>query len=138
MSKVPSFRAFAGIAASAAIVCLLVRAGLDKLGPLSLICTLIATLSLVSALFPTSAARVPLTQLVPARCETLRLESFGITPREREFVLEYLAGKTMKEIAHDHGVSDSTVRNAFSSVYVKLGLSGGAQLSVLGACYKIE
>jgi DNA-binding CsgD family transcriptional regulator len=72
------------------------------------------------------------------RGDVLKLESFGLTAREREFVLEFLGGKTMKEIAIDHGVSFSTVRNALSSVYSKLELSGATELFALGARYRIE
>ncbi len=43
-----------------------------------------------------------------------------------------------EEIAFGHGISYFTIRNAFSSVYVKLRLSGSAEFFALGAYYRIE
>jgi DNA-binding CsgD family transcriptional regulator len=93
-----------------------------------LACAIAAAASLIGSLPPPR----------PARGEVLRLESFGVTEREREFVGEFLGGKSMKEISIDHGLSFSTVRNSFSSVYQKLGISGSGELTVLGILNKIE
>ena len=136
MSKVPVFRAFTGVAASTAIVCLLFEEGFETFEPITLAYCLAAVLSLAGALIPARPAAEA--RPLPARGEPFRLESFGITAREREFVLEFLDGKSMKEIAFEHAISHSTVRNAFSSVYVKLRLSGVAELFALGAYYRIE
>jgi DNA-binding CsgD family transcriptional regulator len=138
ISKVPAFRTFAGIAASSAIVRLLFEEGFDTFGPMTLAYALVAALSLANALIPSRAARGPLARLRPSRGETLRLESFRITPRERELVQEFLSGKSMKEISLEQHISYSTVRNVFSSVYEKLGLSGSTELVALGAYYTIE
>jgi DNA-binding NarL/FixJ family response regulator len=138
MSKVPVFRAFAGIAASTAIVSLLLEEGFEAFEPITLAYALVAALSLAGAFIPTRAAPRTRARPRPSRGESLRLESFGITPRERELVLEFLDGKSMKEIALEHGISHSTVRNVFSSVYEKLGLSGSTELFALGAYYQIE
>jgi DNA-binding CsgD family transcriptional regulator len=70
--------------------------------------------------------------------ETLSLASFGLSPREREFALERIGGRSVKEIGSDHGVAASTVRNALSSAYRKLGITGSAELAALGATYKVE
>lgn len=138
ISKVPAFRAFAGIAAATAIVCLLFEEGFDTFEPTTLAYALIAALSLAGAFIPSRSDRGPLARLRASRGETLRLESFGITPRQRELVQEFLGGKSMKEISLEQRISYSTVRNVFSSVYEKLGLSGSTELVALGAYYKIE
>jgi DNA-binding CsgD family transcriptional regulator len=138
MSLVPVFRAIAGIAASAAIFCLLSEEGLDDFDAATIAYILVALLSLAGALVPTRAARGLFPSPRPSGLETFRLEAFGVTPGERKYVLELLGGKTMKAIALEHGVSHSTVRNALSSVYEKLGISGSAELLALGAYYRVE
>jgi len=137
-SKVPVFRAFAGIAASTAIVCLLFEEGVDTVEPRIITYALVAALSLITALIPAQAAPGFIAHPRPSKDGRLRLERFGLTRREREFVLEFLAGASMKEMSIEHHLSYSTVRNAFSSVYEKLGLSGSAELFALGAYYEIE
>lgn len=71
------------------------------------------------------------------RREVFDLEKRGLTAREAEFTRLLLAGKTMKEIALDSGVTSSTVRNAMSSVYAKLGISGLGELHEIGATYTV-
>jgi DNA-binding CsgD family transcriptional regulator len=124
----PSFRSFAGIAASIAIVSLLFDEGTARPEYLTLAYAIVAGASPFGAFLPSR----------PERGEVFRLERFRLTSREAEFVHEFIAGKTMKEIAIDHSLSFSTVRNTFSSVYEKLGVSGGNELYALGALYKIE
>lgn len=138
MSTVPVFRAVAGIAASTAIVCLLVEDGSDAFGPETIACAFAALLSLAGAFVPAPSARGPFAGPRPSGGEVLSLESFGLTRKEQEYALEYLGGKHMKEIALEQGVSSSTVRNTLCSVYKKLRISGSAELLALGACYKIE
>jgi DNA-binding CsgD family transcriptional regulator len=138
MSTVPVFRAVAGIAASTAIVCLLVEAGSDAFGPETIACALAALLSLAGAFAPAPSARGPFAGPRPSGAERLSLESFGLTRKEKAYVLEFLAGKQIKEIASDLGVSSSTVRTALSLAYKKLKLSGGAELLALSAYYRIE
>lgn len=138
MSTVPVFRAIAGIMATAAIVCLLVEEGPDAFGPTTFAYSFAALLSLVGAFVPTPPASGLLAGALPSRGETLSLESFRLTPKERTYALEYLAGKRIKEIASDHGVASSTVRNALSLAYKKLGISDSAELLALGAYYRIE
>jgi DNA-binding CsgD family transcriptional regulator len=124
----PDFRSFAGIAASVAIVCLLLDGGSARPAPLILAYAVAAAASFIGSIPPSR----------PARGEVLRLESFGVTVREREFVLEFLGGKSMKEISIENRLSFSTVRNAFSSVYEKLGISGSGELTVLGLLNRLE
>ena len=124
----PDFRSFAGIAASIAIVTLLLDGGAARPALLILAYAVVAAASLIGSLPPPR----------PARGEVLRLESFGVTSREREFVLEFLGGKSMKEIAIEYHLSFSTVRNTFSSVYEKLGISGSGELATLGVLNRLE
>ena len=138
MSKVPVFRAVAGIAASTAIVCLLVEDGSGAFGPETIAYALAALLSLAGAFVPTRATRGPFAGPRPSRGETLSLESFGLTRKEKTYVLEFLAGKQIKEIASDQGVTSSTVRTALSLAYKKLKVSGSAELLALSAYYRIE
>jgi DNA-binding CsgD family transcriptional regulator len=128
MSTVAVFRAIAAFAASGAIVCLIAQEDSDAFEPATIPCAIAAILSLASAF----------TRPRPAHGEKLSLESFGLTRKEKAYVLEYLAGKQIKEIAIDNGVSASTVRTALSLAYRKLKLSGSAELFALGAYYRIE
>lgn len=132
-----AFRAFVDIAAPVAIVVLLIEERADPRDLRTIAFFLIAGATLASVVQRTRLAFPGKVQAsIPG--EILRLESFGLTLRERQLVLEYLGGKQMKEISRDHGLSASTVRNNFSSVYRKLGISGETELSVLGERYKIE
>jgi DNA-binding CsgD family transcriptional regulator len=124
----PDFRSFAGIAASIAIACLLLEGGAARPAPMLLAYALAAVASFIGSFPPPRLARG----------EVLRLESFGVTRREREFVLEFLGGKSMKEISVENRLSFSTVRNTFSSVYEKLGISGSGELTALGLLNKLE
>jgi DNA-binding CsgD family transcriptional regulator len=135
MNRVPVFRAIAGIAAATAIVFLLVEEDFDAFEPATIANALAALLVLASVLVPTPPAGGPFSM---PRGEVLRLESFGLTRREREYALDYIAGKQIKEIACDRGVGASTVRTALSLAYKKLGISSGAELRVLGAYYHVE
>ncbi len=135
MSRGPVIRAIAGISAVAAIVCLLVEEDFDAIEPATLAGALAALFSLASILEPTPSARGPIDG---PRGERLSLESFGLTRKEKEYVLEYLAGKQIKEIACDGRVTASTVHTALSLAYKKLRISGGAELRVLGAYYRVE
>jgi DNA-binding NarL/FixJ family response regulator len=73
-----------------------------------------------------------------AGLKTLSLLDRGLTCREREIVLDFLAGKSMKAISIERRISNSTVRNTLSSVYKKLSVSGSAELYALGARYRVE
>lgn len=68
----------------------------------------------------------------------LLLVSYGLGPRHIEFVHEYLAGTSMKEIALKRGLSHSTIRNEFSAIYKKLGIAGAPELLVLGATHRVR
>jgi DNA-binding CsgD family transcriptional regulator len=136
IGKVPPFRAFSGIAAFLVIVWLLVDRGSPLFEPRTLLCTLIASISIMGALLPPRLSRRHSSRL-PAVGEGIKLEDFGLSRKEREFVLEFLRGMSMKEISIEHRLSYSTVRNTFSSAYAKLGVSKNTELIALGALYKI-
>ncbi|HUX43103.1 MAG TPA: LuxR C-terminal-related transcriptional regulator [Rectinemataceae bacterium] len=71
------------------------------------------------------------------RREVFNLAKHGLTPREIDFTRQLLAGKSQKEIAIDCKVEDSTVRDAMSHVYKKLGIAGSRQLFEIGATYDV-
>ena len=58
-----------------------------------------------------------------------QFEDWGLTPTEREVALSLLKGRALKEIAHDTGRSERTVRQHAVSVYGKSGLAGRAELA---------
>jgi DNA-binding CsgD family transcriptional regulator len=123
-----ALRPLAGVAASLSIVRLLLGAEAE-IHELEIVAhSVIAALVLSSALVPRRRRHG----------ERLNLARFHLTARELEFMRAFLDGKPMKEIAMDHGVSPSTVRNAFSSIYEKLGISGSAELYALGASCAID
>ena len=65
------------------------------------------------------------------------LAKHGLTPREIDFTRQLLGGKSPKEIAIDCKVEHSTVRDAMSRVYKKLGIAGARQLFELGATHEV-
>ena len=71
----------------------------------------------------------PKVQLI---AEYLGYDLTALSERERRFAKEYLGGKCMKEIAIDSGLAPSTVRNAFCSIYAKLGVSGSQDFFASG------
>ena len=67
----------------------------------------------------------------------LRLTDYKLSPREREIVRLRLCGNTVKEIAYDRGLAESTVRNKLSYAYRKLGLECAEDLAALGERFTI-
>jgi len=65
------------------------------------------------------------------------LAKHGLTPREIDFTRQLLGGKAPKEIAIDCKVEYSTVRDAMSRVYKKLGIAGARQLFEIGATHEV-
>lgn len=61
----------------------------------------------------------------------LSLSRRGLTKAESAYVLSILRGQSVKETAHQAGVSESTVRNTLSRVYRKLGVSNMVSLMSL-------
>ena len=70
--------------------------------------------------------------------EVFVLAEYGLTPREIDFTRQVLDGKAVKENAIDCKVKPSTVRDAMSEVYSKLGIEGSRQLFEIGATYEVR
>lgn len=68
----------------------------------------------------------------------LSLTAKGLHPMERAYTLTLLKGKSLKEIAFKYQVSESTVRNALSRTYRKLGIRDKSELLVLAEKYQIK
>jgi len=63
----------------------------------------------------------------------LSLRERGLSAAERSYVLELSKGKTLKEVAFDYEVSESTVRNTLARAYKKLGVEDKTELVALAA-----
>lgn len=69
----------------------------------------------------------------------LSLRGRGLSAAERSYVLELAKGRSLKEIAFDYEVSESTVRNTLSRAYRKLGTKDMTELVALAAtCEFVE
>jgi DNA-binding CsgD family transcriptional regulator len=68
----------------------------------------------------------------------LRLSDFKLTAREHRVIKLRVSGMSVKEIAHEIGIAHSTVRNALSTSYKKLGLECGEELLAMGERYTVE
>jgi DNA-binding CsgD family transcriptional regulator len=77
-----------------------------------------------------------LSSLAPKK-RILRLADYKLNERESHIVRMRLLGKSVKEIAFEGGIAESTVRNNLSSSYRKLGLNGSEELVALGERYKV-
>jgi DNA-binding CsgD family transcriptional regulator len=131
------FRTFVWITSSLTIVGLLAEDELDSIEPKDIACALVATVCFAEGVVEPIACSKP--NFRPAfRGETIKLKSYGLTEREQEYVLEFLDGMSMKEIATEHCVSGSTVRTTFCSIYGKLNVKGSGKLLSLGARYKVK
>lgn len=58
----------------------------------------------------------------------LSLSGLGITKKEAEYLRCFLAGRSIKEIASEKAVTESTVRNTMSRIYRKFGVTDKAGL----------
>jgi DNA-binding CsgD family transcriptional regulator len=67
----------------------------------------------------------------------LRLADYKLSPRESLVVKLRLSGKSAKEIAIENGIALSTVRNALSLAYRKLGIEGCEALMAIGERYTV-
>jgi DNA-binding CsgD family transcriptional regulator len=68
----------------------------------------------------------------------LFLSRLGLTKKEAFYVKALLKNKSMKEIAIDNGVKESTVRNTMARVYKKFDVSDKSQLKAKCAGYSIK
>jgi DNA-binding CsgD family transcriptional regulator len=70
--------------------------------------------------------------------ERISLSEKGITSAGVAYAMALLAGKSVKEIAFEHDVTESTVRNSLARVYVKLGVSSMPTFMSLASRYDIS
>ena len=68
---------------------------------------------------------------------SLSLASLKITHMESEYLKALLAGRSIKEIAIDRGVKESTVRNTLARVYKKFHVSDKSALMAKCESYRI-
>ena len=57
-----------------------------------------------------------------------RLATLPLSPRERELVALVLKGLANRDIAHQLGIGEQTVKNALSAAYQRLGVGSRAEL----------
>jgi len=129
-STLQAVRSLSGIVASVIVFCLVVEVDDWPLEIHHCLYLFMAALSFAGAM-------IPLPPRPPIGAQKFSLSEHGLSPREKLFVFELLAGKTPKEIAADYGLAPSTVRNGMSQAVKKLGLSKSAELYALGAAYEI-
>ena len=60
-----------------------------------------------------------------------------ITPRERQLLVEILAGQSNRAIAKKYGVAEQTVRNQLSVLYEKVGVSTRLELAIVAMREKL-
>lgn len=78
-----------------------------------------------------------LSSLIPKK-PVLKLSDFNLNRREHKVVLGRLSGLSNKELVAENGVTISTIRNAFSTAYRKLGIFCSEDLIALGERYRVE
>ena len=66
--------------------------------------------------------------MVVRQREKIRYSDLNLTDRETDFLKACLSGESFKEIAAEHRVSESTVRNTFAHIYHKFNVSDRADL----------
>jgi DNA-binding CsgD family transcriptional regulator len=67
----------------------------------------------------------------------LSLDAKGLAEAERLYISSVIAGKSVKEVAFEFAVSESTVRNTLSRAYKKLGVTSKSGLATLAEKYEI-
>jgi len=68
----------------------------------------------------------------------LSLSEKKLSPAEKLYIHQNVAGKQAKEIAVDFEVSESTVRNTLNRAYAKIGVPGQSEFLVLAATSEIR
>ena len=69
--------------------------------------------------------------------QKVSLKARGLSDAEQLYVRQLIAGKSIKEVSSENGVSDSTVRNTLSRAYKKLGLHNKAELAGFAERYNV-
>lgn len=99
--------------------------GADSFLLLLTIAFALVALSLCIALVARPRASMHEPDDAPAsRPQGLSLDAAALSERERAFAEALLAGRSVKEMAYESGVSESTVRNTLARAYKKLGVAG--------------
>jgi DNA-binding NarL/FixJ family response regulator len=75
---------------------------------------------------------------VTATKPVVHLSDRGLSGKESSHLLGLLAGKSMKEIAWDNKVKESTIRNSLSRAYHRLGFTDKTQLLKWAENYDIR
>jgi len=60
-----------------------------------------------------------------------------LTPRERDVVRGIASGRTNREIAREHGLSEQSVKNVLSTVYQKCRVRNRLELALFAAEHRI-
>jgi DNA-binding CsgD family transcriptional regulator len=94
--------------------------------------------ALVFVIFVFGLARGRILAAFAPKKRVLRLIDYKLTPRQRLVVRLRLSGKSAKEIAIENDIALSTVRNALSLAYQKLGIEGCNVLMAMGERYTVE
>lgn len=81
--------------------------------------------------------RERLTSIIRQSRPVVSLKESGLTPSESEYAISIVDGKSVKEIAIDFAVSESTVRTTISRACRKLGVADTTGLFVLSATHEI-
>jgi DNA-binding CsgD family transcriptional regulator len=68
----------------------------------------------------------------------LDLKAKKLSEAEYHYLIDLRNGKHLKEIAFDHGVSESTVRNTLARTYKKLGVKDKSELMALTAVHTLK
>jgi DNA-binding CsgD family transcriptional regulator len=83
------------------------------------------------------ASRRVLSGLAPKK-PVLRLSSYNLNRRQRQIAKARISGKSVKEIASELCLAESTVRNALSITCRELGVPGTESLLALGEQFRVE
>jgi DNA-binding CsgD family transcriptional regulator len=67
----------------------------------------------------------------------LSLETKGLAGSEQIYIHAIVEGRSVKEIAFEYGVTESTVRNTIFRAYKKLGVNNRTELATLAEKYEI-
>lgn len=68
----------------------------------------------------------------------LDLRARGLSQAACSYIIALDKGKSIKEIATEHDISDSTIRNTLSRAYRKLGVKGKSELLALTARHTLK
>jgi DNA-binding CsgD family transcriptional regulator len=64
-------------------------------------------------------------------------KDFCLTPREKQVIVFVVAGYTNKDIAHELGVSEQTIKHHVANIFDKLGVSNRLELSLFALHHRL-